>query len=331
MFVSYRDPSVRLTGRWDVTNDSYAETTTTGAYVEFAFTGKMALACFDIEGNRAPFLHLWIQLDGGDMIEAPIDAYLRVSAKEEGTHICRIIFKSTEEAYSRWYRPLHGKVSFRGYRADATAALPEDDRKTVEFVGDSITEGVLIDVNYCEGENDVYELGQMNRIYQDDVCATDAWQTAENLNLRPFFMGYGGVGCCGGGQGKVPPVGQAYPYNFDGSPVTRPSADLIVINHGANDQNKDEAFYVERYAELLTLIREMNPTSRIVSLSAFCGAHHEALGRTVAEFTEKTGDNVIFIDSFGWIPKDPLHPYRDGHNTVTEHLTALLKPVVESL
>ena len=61
MFVSYKDPSVRLIGRWDTTDPRYAEATTTGAYVEFAFEGRTAVVCFDIEGNRAPFLHLWIR------------------------------------------------------------------------------------------------------------------------------------------------------------------------------------------------------------------------------------------------------------------------------
>ena len=37
-------------------------------------------------------------------------------------------------------------------------------------------------------------------------------------------------------------------------------------------------------------------------------------------------DHVIFIDSTGWIPADPLHPWRDGHKTVAAHLTQALRP-----
>ena len=72
------------------------------------------------------------------------------------------------------------------------AELPADERKTIEFVGDSITEGVLIDVDFYDKDSDfISSQDQNNRCYQDDVCATYAWQTAEALNLRPIFMGYG--------------------------------------------------------------------------------------------------------------------------------------------
>ena len=77
MFVSYNDSSVKLTGRWNKEDAKYAETTTTGAYIDFAFEGKTAVACFDIESNLAPFPHLWIQLDGGDMVEGMRQAHIR--------------------------------------------------------------------------------------------------------------------------------------------------------------------------------------------------------------------------------------------------------------
>ena len=41
MFVSYNDSSVKLTGRWNKEDARYAETTTTGAYIDFAFEGKI--------------------------------------------------------------------------------------------------------------------------------------------------------------------------------------------------------------------------------------------------------------------------------------------------
>ena len=96
MRLSYTHPSVRLTGRWDTTNPAYAEATATGSYIEFAFTGRTAMACFDIEGNNDPLLHLWIELDGV-RVEAQIDRYMRVVASNDGVHVCRILFKSTSE------------------------------------------------------------------------------------------------------------------------------------------------------------------------------------------------------------------------------------------
>ena len=328
MNISYTHESIRLTGRWDTRDPHAATATATGSYIEFAFEGKMALARFDVLTNATPRLHLWISLDGGDMIEAPIDSYLRIIAKEEGKHICRIIYKGGTEQDRRWYAPLTGKVSFLGVQTEKPIPIPADDRKTIEFVGDSITEGVLIDVDYFAEQGEAYPLDQHNRCYQDDVCATYAWQTAEALNLRPIFMGYGAVGATKAGGGKVPAAPLSYPYNFDGSPITREQPDYILINHGANDRAQPVELYLEKYEELLDLIRSMNPDATIISLSAFCGAHHEELGAMIEAYNQKNNCKVHFIDSFGWIPEKPLHPLRDGHTAVAKNLIPLLGKIV---
>lgn len=325
--IPYTHESIRLTGRWDTTSPDVAVTTTTGAYLEFSFEGRMALLLFDVLTNATPYLHLWIQLDGGAMIEAPIDSHLRVMAKEDGVHVCRVIYKGGTENDRRWYAPLTGKVSFRGIATEHPVALAPDNRKIIEYVGDSITEGVLIDTDYLQGYAEPTYDDMKCRCRLDDVCATYAWLTAEKLNLRPIFMGYGAVGVTRTGMGRVPAAPLSYPFNFDASPITH-RADCILINHGANDAGRPVELYLEKYAELLDLVRKMNPTATVVSLSAFCGAHHEALGRMIAEYNEKNHCNVHFIDSFGWIPKDPLHPLRDGHRTVAEHLSPLLAEIL---
>jgi len=328
MQITYSHESVRLTGRWDVRDPRYAVTTTTGAYIEFAFEGRLATALFDIEQNATPLLHLWIQVDGGAMVEAPIDRYLKVMAPTDGQHVCRIIYKGGTEVDRRWYHPLTGKVSFMGVITEKPVAIGPDDRRTIEFVGDSITEGVLIDTDYYGNGAPHTYIDLLLRNYQDDVCATYAWLTAEKLDLRPIFMGYGAVGATRAGQGKVPAVAESYPYNFDGSPITRPEPDVILINHGANDRKAPVELYLEKYEELLDLLRAMNPHAKIVSLSAFCGAHHEELGKMIEAYNQKHGSSVAFIDSNGWIPVEPLHPMRDGHATVSEHLTPLLKELI---
>jgi hypothetical protein len=327
-FVPYTDPSFRLTGRWDVRSPQSATATATGSYFEFAFEGDLATVVFDVSTNGTPRLHLWVEVDGGDRVEAPVDSYLRVATKTAGVHVCRVIYKGGTESDSRWFAPLHGKITVCGVFVEKTAALPADRRPIIEFVGDSITEGVLVDADYAHGGLPVYDVDMLNRCYQDDVCATYAWLTAEALNLRPVFMGYGAVGVTRAGQGRVVNAVDAYPFNYDGSPVTRPQPDYILINHGANDRPKPVALYLERYGALLQVIRAMNPTAKIVSLSAFCGAFHRELGEFLADYNAAHGDDVLFIDSDGWVPLEPLHPLRDGHKIIAEHLSTLLAPVV---
>ncbi|MBE6552880.1 MAG: hypothetical protein E7666_00900 [Ruminococcaceae bacterium] len=328
MNVPYSHESIRLTGRWDTRDPHAAVATATGSYIEFAFEGKMALVHFDVSMNATPRLHLWLQLDGGDMFDAPIDSHMRVIAKTEGKHVCRIIYRGGTEQERRWYAPLTAKVSFMGVQTEKPIPIPADNRRVIEFVGDSITEGVLIDVDFAEGGMPAHEISQLNRCYLDDVCATYAWQTAEALDLRPVFMGYGAVGVTRVGCGSVPFAQNAYPFNFDGSPITHAPSDFVLINHGANDRGRPTALYLENYARLLDVVREKNPNATVIALSAFCGAHHAELGEMIADYNAKNNCNVRFIDSNGWISPEPLHPLRDGHNTVAEHLIPLLKEIV---
>ena len=327
MFVPYTHESIRLTGRWDVSSPACAVATATGSYVEFCFEGTMAVARFDIETNMRPLLHLWIQIDGGDRTEASVDSYIRIQTAKPGVHTCRIIYKGGTEVSGRWYLPLHGKVTFLGVRTDCPVAIPTDDRRVVEFIGDSITEGVLIDVDYHEGTRPAYDLDQLDRCYQDDVCATYAWLTAEKLDLRPVFMGYGAVGVTRKGCSDVPAAPLSFPYNFEGSPITYRPGDFVVINHGANDRGATPELYQEKYSELLDLILKRNPNAVVVALSAFCGGHKEALEELIPAYNKEHGTNVHFVNGSEWIPPQPLHPLRDGHRIVADHLAPALKEI----
>ncbi len=326
MIVSYNHESIRLTGRWDTQNKEYATATATGSYIEFCFKGTLATAVFNCDGNKYPYSHLWIQIDDADYTEAMVDNYLKIRTKEDKEHTVKIIFKGAVEEFRRWYEPLESKISFCGVITDTPVKIKEDKRKTIEFVGDSITEGVLTDEDYYgdNGENK-FSIGQFNRVYQDDVTATYAWLTAEKLNLRPIFMGYGAVGATRSGMGAVPKADEAYPFNFDNSPITHKNSDYILINHGANDRFEALENYLTNYEKLLNVIIKMNPQSKIISLSAFCGAFHEELGEFIKDYNKKHNTDIFYIDSNGWVPVEPLHPARDGHITISENLTKTLK------
>ena len=49
--------------------------------------------------------------------------------------------EGTVEEFRRWFAPLESKISFCGVITDTPVKIKEDTRKTIEFVGDSITEG----------------------------------------------------------------------------------------------------------------------------------------------------------------------------------------------
>lgn len=319
MFYSYKDNSVKFIGRWSEFNDTMTSATP-GSVIKIAFKGKWATLHFNTIWNSHPYPHLWLSIDGGCRFEAPVNPFLRVEANSDGDHVLTVTFKSAVEMHQRWHHPLIGKISFIGYEADGCAVVPEDNRKTIELVGDSITEGVLVE----DREWDKNE-GMFNRPYQDDSTATYAYLTAQKLDLIPLHMGYGAVGATKGGCGSVPKASEAYPYCFDGHPVTYRSPDYILINHGANDRGATAEKYTEEYCRLLDVIRKINPSSQIIALSAFCGAFPVELEATIEKYNEEHGCNIIFINSTGWVPLEPLHPLRDGHKIIAEKLTPILK------
>ncbi len=318
MILKPTDPAIRFTGRWNITEDC-AITTAPGGMIEIAFTGQAAVLLFDTTFNQQPYPHVWISVDNGPRIEAPIDRYLRINTLTDGSHYVQVIYKSAVEMQHRWYDPLVGKLSFCGAEASGAGALPADNRKTIEFIGDSITEGVLVDAFYQPEK-----VEQWNRPNQDDAAATYAYLTAEKLHLRPVIMGYGAVGITKGGCGSVPKAAEAYPYCYAGVPIESENADYIVINHGANDQWADEDVYLAGYRELLDLVRGRNPRAVIIALGAFCGAFAEGLREMVRAYNQEKQDSVFFIDTRGWIPLEPLHPLREGHRVLAENLSAAL-------
>lgn len=322
MFFAYDTPAIRYTGRWGEEQNRITATAA-GAYFEFVFTGKLATIHFDLSLQSEPYPHLWVSVDGGARVESTLSPFVRVQACKEGLHTVCVILKGSVEMQHRWYQPLVARVSLLGIEADDLSELAEDTRKTIEFVGDSITEGVMIDES-CR----VYQEEYWNRPFQDDVCATYAWLTAERLNLRPYMMGYGAVGTTKSGCGAVPRAGEAYPFNFDRSPVSFPEPDYIVISHGTNDMRASAEDYCEQYRGLLDVVRSVHPHSKIIALSAFYGVHAEALRALVGQYNQEHGTDVTFINGSGWVPREPVHPLRGGHEIIADRLCNELEKIL---
>lgn len=320
MFFRYDDSAVRLTGRW-AKNDNCAITTANGSKIEFMFMGKMAIMHFNMVFNAHPYPHLWIQVDNGARIEAAIDRFIRISTETDGPHMVTAVCKSSMERQHRWYEPLVAKFEFMGFEADGAKELLPVTRRYMEFVGDSITEGILIDEKYVVSRDDE----AVNRPFQDDSTATYAYLTATKLGFEPLIMGYGAVGLTRPGGGAVPRAGISYNYCYENQLTDMPEPEFIITNFGANDRFADVNEYLGKYAELLDIISQRHPLSRIIVLGAFCGWCHDELDRFVKDYNKRTGRMVGYINTNGWIPLEPLHPSREGHRIIADNLVRELK------
>ncbi|MBR6708537.1 MAG: hypothetical protein IKL84_02535 [Clostridia bacterium] len=314
--------SVRLTGRWHL-DAAGTVTTATGGTIEIAVCGEFIELFFNTDMNMEPVPHIWIGIDGGPRVESVVQRVLRVEFSDAGPHLIRVIYKGAVESQHRWYPPLIGKLHFIGYEAGSPALLPPDGRPIIEFIGDSITEGQQIDA-----EHEFSPILADNYTFQNDAAASYGWQTAKLLGMCPRLIGYGCLGATHGGRGGVPIASEAYPYNFSGSPVSSFDASVIVVNLGANDRNRSEEEYIREYRSLLAVIRQHNPAAKLVVLSAFCVVYPAALRAMVDAVNRETGDSIVFLDSAGWVPPEPLHPGRDAHRHIAEKLAAALRPLL---
>lgn len=325
MIITHLNKAIRYTGRW-AKRENAAITTAPGAFLEIAFRGKDCVLMFDVNMNMEPFPHIYIQVDNGTKVETRVEPYIRVEASENGDHVLKVIFKSAMEDQQRWYEPLVAKLTFIGAEADEEGTLPVEDRKIIEFIGDSITEGIWVDecrMPYAGGRGN-----HKNMVYQNDSTATYAYLTAEALGMIPCIMGYGSVGITKGGGGGVPKVDEAYACCFHKNSMPSTGAEIIVINHGANDYLASAEEYTQGYRTFLELVREKNPSAKIVVLSAFLGRYAVELGEMVKEFNQSRDDKIIYINTCGWIPKEPVHPARDGHRIVANNLVQKIMEVV---
>lgn len=334
MMIPWNHESVRLTGRWSrplpEDTDTHrhvqplecAVTTAPGSYFEAAFTGSWAKLLFFMEQAQQPYPHLWISVDGGARVEVTLDRYIRIAAQGEGPHTVCVIYKGGMEQLQRWHLPLTGSVSFLGLEAEGAAALAPDERPLVEFTGDSITEGVLIDDDYAP-EHD-YRYDQLNRPWQDDVCATYAYLAAEKLNVRAMFQAYGAAGMTRSGCGGVPRAGLQYPLVFEDMPYRGEKPDVVVINHGTNDRKNSAEEFCARYEEYLSLVRRANPDVKIVCAIPMIGAYKAEITE-IAERRRAAGEKIWLADLSGILPDEPLHPLRPGHAAVVDRLTAALQ------
>ncbi len=323
MFIPHNDKSIRYIGRWHM-EENMAVATACGSHFDIFFKGDHIDLRFCTEWFHEPCPHIYISVDDGPLVESTLLPYLRINTGK-GDHKLRVVYKSAVEMHHRWYAPLEGKIAFCGYEAEEAMTAPKSDRKIIEFVGDSITEGVLVDP-----DKKVYEDDLLNRPFEDDSTATYAWRSAEALGFDPVIMGYGAVGISTSGCGSVPAAPDAYPYCFDGAPIPDIHPDYVFINHGTNDHFADKETFEREYKRLIDVIRTHHPDTTVICMNPFGGYHKESFPCVVEDYNRENNCKVYFIDTTGWAAGMPTHPTRDDHRILGELMTKELKKIIKA-
>ncbi len=290
---------VRYLGRGEITEKGRSMNWSMSG-IEFTFTGTTAEVEVTTndkknEDYRAQFN---VSVDGGEPQRMMMYTGWNTICTdlEEGTHTVQFV-RSSEGMDSQLY--------MTAIRTDSeTAPVPTRDKtRRIEFLGDSYACGY----------------GNLPELVDNVKCAknTDAWQAYPAYIMRHFnadgnVIAVSGKGVCMNYATKVTKIDDknVMPVQFLSSDMIRSDEkheewnfneyqpQVMVIYLGTNDYNdsvKDEKhgagsnpeYFIEKYEEMLYLIREKYPETHILCVSKPFQCYHEELSALIEEMAKE--------------------------------------------
>ena len=318
---------IAFSGRWDLRSPARAITVNSGSYFRVRFAAASINANFDLSLNKPPFPTIAWRIDEGDWKESEIAGKVGLAdGLPAGPHSLWLMVRGIDEHQNRWTSPLVGSVTFTGLDLPAGGQiLPalEAWMKPVlklEFLGDSITEGVLVQAG---GRG----VGKTSWPWQTDALHSYACRTAMRLNADWRQVGFGATGLNHGGSGGALGAIKTFNYFHEGCPRDDWQPDVVVINQGTNDAGAPPESYAPLYAKYLAMVREAYPKAKIAAVRPFGGAQAASISREVSKAREKGDRAVYYIDTTGWY-SGPLHPGAAASIGLADKLAAALKSEV---
>jgi len=317
--------SYRFYGRWDQRGAKRAVTVNSGSYILARFTGTGLSATFDVSVNQPPFPTLVWRMDEGEWQEAEVAATVKLAeGLAQGPHTVMLMARGLDEHQNRWTKPLVASLTFMGLDAGSDgklmAALPAWDKPALrmEFLGDSITEGVLVQAA---------REGKTSWPWLTDARLSYAGQTALALGAAWRQVGFGATGLAHGGSGGAPAALDSFNFFHADCPRDTWQPDVVVVNQGTNDGGMPAKDYQPLYARYLALIRVAYPKAKIAALRPFCGAQADSIKAAVDDCHAAGDRKIHYIDTTGWYNGD-LHPNVAGSALLAGKLVQALKTEV---
>lgn len=318
----------QLYGRWNVATLGRAVTVNSGSHVTASFTGTGISAKFDISANTGTRPTVSFKVDEGAWVEKEISQTLELaSGLPAGEHSVQLFVRGMSEFESRWSPPLVASTVFTGFNVTGGSLVPQPRpaRKKVEFLGDSITEGVLV---HSAGPQ-----GQTSAAWRCDGVRNYAGLTGAALGAEWRQVGFGRQGLTKGGNGGVPVAQDAFSWFYSGVARDDWQADLVIINQGTNDAGTNGQTFASLYRQLLGVVRAAYPAARIVALRPLNGSFASEISAQVKALRDGGDASIFYIDTSGWTTgadfTDGVHPNLSGSAKISQKLVAALMALPE--
>ncbi len=311
-------------GRWfekKIEGQPHMVTTTDGSHLYLLVEGASEIKVNFTVITRLEMPYFAYSIDGAEPIRQHIDQPT-VALPDEERHTVCIIADGMTENESKWA----GEIGF-ALRSVQTGsgriAGIRPTEKIVFFYGDSITEGVrALNLNATADGN----------------SATHAypWYTAQNLEVVPYFIGYGASGLIqtGSFHPMIDAIDRLSQTRLvEDSEVASIAPDLIVINHGANDSGLPVANFDPALRAAIARLQAKYPGVKIVYCVAFLEAstpNVQAQGDAIDKLADEIeGLYVVHTENWRLTYTDGnLHPDAAGAEKAGELLAQAIKELI---
>jgi hypothetical protein len=241
---------------------------------------------------------IYVRIDGGPRALYWVDrpSIALASGLPGGVHRADIAVKDVDERANRWVPPLQSGLIVTGFRlADGAALRPvrRDRGPRIEFLGDSITQGVRA-------------VGPQIGPRGADAMKDYAWLVGTAFHANFHQVGFGAQGILRPGGGQVPPAPAAFGLNFAGSAAPdTPAPNAVVVNQGTNDalNGIPTTDFQPAYEGYLRRLRTAWPHAWIFALRPFGGYFAAEIAAAVRDVNDP---GIVYVDTSGWLQPDEL-------------------------
>lgn len=309
--MRYKDTSGNFsyTGRWfkkSIGGGKYYYTNTDGSAIYFKVNGSKYVNINFVSQIAVATPYFSYSVDGGSM-KRQLISKTKISVGNTKTHYVRVVIDAMSESENRWAGEAGvGIKSVKPVTKTGVVTAIKPQNATIAFYGDSITQGVRA-LNMA--------------LMPSGTSATHsyAWYCAQQLDLVPYFAGYGGSGIIQPGS-----FNNCYNAitNFSASrKASSYNADVIVVEHGTNDVYTDGGTFTNEYKKVLKKLHSDHPKAYIIVIIPFNQTHAQDIRNAAASYSWCT---VVETSNWGLSYTDGLHPNSSGAKKAGKELARII-------
>lgn len=298
------DENINYVGRW-IKDENGKMAGSFECYLSLRFTGT------SITLDKGSSGGMFYRVDGGE--------YERLTSKtlaknlEEGEHFLEICAVAQQ-----------GFPKISGFILDEGATtLPIEKKPVIEFIGDSIMEGYIVNAD---------------KTANNSVLNSYGHKTAEKLGFYRNIIAFGGI-TMSQGYGNPDKQGMVNRYKMvreytQNEPISpqwdtqKSTPDYIVINLGTNDGGVQEGEFKMWYLSFLSYLRTTYANVKIFVMTTLNGRHSDDIKAVVEGFNDK---NCYLIDAASWnvyLGGDGTHPDEETHDLIAEKLATEINQIL---